>query len=101
VDLGLLNSFVTVNISRVEVVPPHPTPNLENQRLHFIWPLPFDLSGIGDPTGAYAPSNIALWVIGACKPFHNKVVVLEEDYGKYKSKIYIQTYFTLQAHNVW
>jgi hypothetical protein len=26
------------------------TPNLEDQGLHFIWPLPFDLSGIGGST---------------------------------------------------
>jgi hypothetical protein len=42
--------------------------------MHFVWLLPFDLSGIGDP-----PASIALRVIGTRKPpLHDKAVVLEE-----------------------
>jgi hypothetical protein len=32
------------------VVSPRPTPNLEDQGLHSVWPLPFDLSGMGGAT---------------------------------------------------
>jgi hypothetical protein len=94
VGLGHLNSFVTVNVSRVrgEVMPLCPTPNLENQRLTSPGPYPLICLAWVTLPGAYAPSS---------KPPHDKVVVLKEDYGKYRSKIYIQAYFTLQAHNVW
>jgi len=40
----------------------------------FIWLLPFDLSGMGGPTGSYATAGIALWVSEAHKlPHHVKV----------------------------
>ena len=40
----------------------------------FVWLLPFDLSGLGDPTSSYAPAGIALWVAEARKlPHHVKV----------------------------
>ena len=40
----------------------------------FIWLLPFDLSGLGDPTISYATAGIALWVTEARKlPHHVKV----------------------------
>jgi predicted acylesterase/phospholipase RssA len=32
------------------VVAPRPISNLEDQGLHLVWPLPFDLSGIGGST---------------------------------------------------
>jgi hypothetical protein len=32
------------------VVSPRPNPNLEDQRLHLVWPLPFDLSCTGGST---------------------------------------------------
>jgi hypothetical protein len=32
------------------IVAPRPTLSLENQGLYFVWPLPFDLSGIHGPT---------------------------------------------------
>jgi hypothetical protein len=43
-DLGLLDGFVTVNFSGVGSVDPRSTPNLEDQGLHFVCALPFDLS---------------------------------------------------------
>jgi hypothetical protein len=58
---------------------PRATPNVENQGLHFIWPLALTcLSWVALP-GAYAPASIPLWVIGARKPhLHDTGVVLEE-----------------------
>jgi hypothetical protein len=40
----------------------------------FVWLLPFDLSGIGDPTSRYATAGIALRVSGALKPYHHNKV---------------------------
>jgi hypothetical protein len=37
----------------------------------FVWLLPFDLSGMGDPTSRYATAGIALRVSGALKPHHH------------------------------
>jgi hypothetical protein len=50
VGLGLLRGFVTVNVSGVGLFAPRSTPNQEDQGLHFLWPLPFDLSDMGGPT---------------------------------------------------
>ena len=52
-------------------------------RLLFVWPLTFDLSGMGVPTRtSRGPASIALGLIGACKhPHHIKVAVLEFYYG--------------------
>jgi hypothetical protein len=47
------------------VLAPCPTPNLEDQGLHFVWPLPFDLLAL---PGAYAPASISLRVIGVRMP---------------------------------
>jgi hypothetical protein len=41
---------------------------------HFVWHLPFDLFGLGDPASSYATNDIALRVIGACKPHHHDKV---------------------------
>jgi hypothetical protein len=40
----------------------------------FIWLLPFDMSGMGDPTRSYATAGIALRVSGALKPHHQDKV---------------------------
>jgi len=37
----------------------------------FVWLLPFDLSGLGGPTGSYATAGIALQVLVACRLPHN------------------------------
>jgi hypothetical protein len=86
VGLGLLHDplpplgprgFVTVDFVRGGVV--SPTPNLEDQGLHFVWPLPYDMSGLDGPTGAYAPASIALRATGVRRPpLHDKALVLEE-----------------------
>jgi hypothetical protein len=79
VGLGLLYDFVTVNFFGVGSLAPRPTPNQEDQGLHFIWPLPFDLSGMVALPSVNAPSSVALRVIGARRPpLHVKVVVIEE-----------------------
>ena len=46
-------------------------------RLLFVWPLTFDLSGMGVPTRtSRGPANIALGLIGARKhPHHVKVAI--------------------------
>jgi hypothetical protein len=46
VGLGLLHGFLT-GFSGVLSLAPRPKPNLEDQLLQFIWPLPFDLPGYG------------------------------------------------------
>jgi hypothetical protein len=40
----------------------------------FVWLLPLDLSGMGDPTSSYATTGIALRVSGAFKPHHHDKV---------------------------
>jgi hypothetical protein len=40
----------------------------------FVWLLPLDLSGMGDPTSSYASAVIALRVSGAIKPHHHDKV---------------------------
>jgi hypothetical protein len=40
----------------------------------FVWLLPLDLSGMGDPTSSYATASIALRVSGALKPHHHNKV---------------------------
>jgi hypothetical protein len=39
----IFGHFVTVNFSGVGSLAPRQTLNLEDQGLHFVWPLPFDL----------------------------------------------------------
>jgi hypothetical protein len=40
----------------------------------FVWLLPLDLSGMGDPASNYATAGIALRVSGALKPHHHEKV---------------------------
>jgi hypothetical protein len=40
----------------------------------FVWLLPLDLSGMGDPTNSYATAGIALRVLGVLKPHHHDKV---------------------------
>jgi hypothetical protein len=40
----------------------------------FVWLLPLDLSGIGDPTSSYATVGIALRVSGGLKSHHHDKV---------------------------
>jgi hypothetical protein len=42
--LSLIHCFVTVDFLGVESLAPRPNPNLEDKGLHYVWPLPFDLS---------------------------------------------------------
>jgi hypothetical protein len=83
VSVGLLHrfpgGFVIADFSSVGFLASYPTPTLVDQGLLFVWPVPFDLSGMRGLPGAYAPASIALKVIGTRKlPLHNKAVVLEE-----------------------
>jgi hypothetical protein len=47
-----LHGFVTGIFSSLGLLAPFPIPSLENQGLHFIWSLPFDLSSMGGPIGS-------------------------------------------------
>jgi hypothetical protein len=77
-DLIHGEGFVTINFSRVRSLAPCPIPNLEDQGLHFVWPLPFNcLAWVALP-GAYSPASIAVWVIQVCKRLHAKAVALED-----------------------
>jgi hypothetical protein len=63
-----------------EVVAPSQNPNLEDQKLHFVWPLPFDLSGMGDPTRSLRSrqhSSPGHWEAQTSPPAHDKAVVTE------------------------
>jgi hypothetical protein len=40
----------------------------------FVWLLPIDLSGMGNPTSSYATAGIALGFSGALKPHHHDEV---------------------------
>jgi hypothetical protein len=52
---------------------------MEEQGLHFVWPLPFNLSGMGGSTRSLRSRQHSFQVIGARKPpLHGKAVVLEE-----------------------
>jgi hypothetical protein len=66
---------------RVGYLAPCPTPNLEDQGLHFIWPLHFELSGMGGPTMSLSSSqHSSLHFTGGWKqPLHTKAVFLRED----------------------
>jgi hypothetical protein len=57
--------FATIDFSGVGLLVSRPTHNPWDQGLHFIWPLPFDLSGMGDPTRSLRSLSIALHVTGA------------------------------------
>jgi hypothetical protein len=48
VYLGTLHGSVTLNFSLMESLTPRPMPNMEDPGLHFVWPLPCDLSDMGD-----------------------------------------------------
>jgi hypothetical protein len=50
VGLGVLRGSVTVHFSGVGSLASLATPNLDDQELHFVWPLTFDLSEMGGPT---------------------------------------------------
>jgi hypothetical protein len=52
---------------------PNPQPGEPGFSL-FVWLLPLDLSGMGDPNSSYATAGIALRVSGALKPHHHDKV---------------------------
>jgi hypothetical protein len=45
--------FVTVDFYMVGLLAPHLSHNLEDQALQFVWPRPFDPSGMVDPTRSF------------------------------------------------
>jgi hypothetical protein len=51
-----------------------PTPNLEDQGIPLVWPLPLDLPGMGDSISSYATAGIALRISGVLKPHHHDKV---------------------------
>jgi hypothetical protein len=55
----------------VRLVASRPTPTWKTRVSLFVWLLPLDLSGMGDPTSSYATAGIALRVSGALKPHHH------------------------------
>jgi hypothetical protein len=90
VGLVLLYGFVTVNFSGMESLGLNQTPNLEDQELHFAWPLPFDPSGMGLPYREIAlpPAVVSKF------PVQDKAVVLEKkwyDYLKAALALYRET----------
>jgi hypothetical protein len=47
--------FLTISFSGVVLLALRPNPNLGDQELHFVWPLPFDLSDMGSSTKSLHP----------------------------------------------
>jgi hypothetical protein len=62
------------NFYGVRLLVSRPTPNLEDQGIPLVWPLPLDLSCMGAPTSSYATADIALRVSRALKPHHHDKV---------------------------
>jgi hypothetical protein len=94
VGLGLLRVFITVNISGVGSLAPRITPNLEEQRLHFVLFLPFDLSGMGSSTKSLRTrphSSPADWSAQKA-PLHDKAVALEVEYRDYLGETWRRSY---------
>jgi len=56
---------------------PRPTPNLEDQWLFFVCPLPFDLSGLVRPAKSNALAGIALRFSEAHKLTHHDKVTAQ------------------------
>jgi hypothetical protein len=55
-----------------------PTPIMEDQGIHIVWPLHFDFSGMEGSTKNLWPISIALQVTGAHSPtVHDNAVFLE------------------------
>jgi len=53
------------------------TPRLEDQDIS-VSPLPFVLTGMGDPASSYATSGIALRILEALKPPHPDLPILRQ-----------------------
>jgi hypothetical protein len=65
-------------------------PILEDQGLHFMWLLPFDLSSMDDPTRSSRSCQHSSPVTGMRKPLHDKVVALEKLHMYTESELYFQ-----------
>ena len=55
---------------RVRLSASHPTPNLEDQGIPFVWVITFDLSGIWCHTSSITTASRALGIIWPRKPHH-------------------------------
>jgi hypothetical protein len=71
--LGLLRVFIIV-FFRGGSLAPRPTPNLEDQGLHFVWPLPFGLYGIGGATKSLHSRQHSFLGHWRVPPLHDKAV---------------------------
>jgi hypothetical protein len=70
--LGFLNNLIFMGWGQPHAQPP----TWRTSVSLFIWLLPLDLSGLGDPTSSYATTIIALRVSGGLKPHHHNKVWL-------------------------
>ena len=64
-------SFHLINCLQCGVVSP-PTNLVRGLGSKLVQPLSFDLFGKGVPTRRNSPADVALWVIEACKPTHQR-----------------------------
>jgi hypothetical protein len=71
--------FFTAATTLCAVVSPRPTVILKDQGLHFVGPLPFDLSGMVAVPGAYAPASINLRFTVTREPLYCKVIIAKEN----------------------
>jgi hypothetical protein len=68
---GWLSGFWTIYFYGVRLLVHAQPPTWGTRVSLFLWLLPLDLSGMGDPTSSYATAGIALRVSGALEPHHH------------------------------
>ena len=74
-QLGQHFSLVAVSVTKLFLQDRVVSPMLNLQSgfgSNLVWPLSFDLSGLGGPTRSIAPAGIALRVIETRKPTHQR-----------------------------
>jgi hypothetical protein len=81
-------------MGEVVIPTPNPQPKEPGLRIHFVWPLPFDLSCIGDPTRSLRSRQNSCqghWDAQTSSPRYG--VVLEEEEDDYDYYYYYYYYY--------
>lgn len=93
VPFYLLFAFLQHIVLWGEVVSPRQTPNLENQALPFVRPLPLSLPGLVRPTRGITPTGVASRVMKytTTPPHHGKVATQREADAKQENGLLFGT----------
>jgi hypothetical protein len=94
--LFLLLGFVTIYFSGMASLAPRPTPNLEDQELHFVRLLPFDLCGMGGCT-----SSLGSYYHNSSGPSAVFSLVLRYQGWKNLGRLYICTSVKMEGCWIW